>query len=190
MKGDNMAYNPSTTLPHLKSAALRYRDLSMNQIRRKLKRSKKNGRSYSLHQRILIIKLLQLSGMAYTSISKEIGIARNTLYSWQDELADAVFTSEPEAKIAEALETDLATSQTKLLKKVYRNMEDALDKQNEIIKTANSIRHLHVLNENLTSTLEVLKAEKKGQEPLEKPNNFFTQVFNQMIDNSDNGNQD
>jgi hypothetical protein len=188
MKRASIPYEPATTSPHLNKLALNYRDLSMDEIRNRIKRCKPSRRP-SIEKKMLVLKLLSLSGMHYTEVSRDLKISRRSLYDWQDQFGELVKTAEPEARAAEIIETSLAKITSKVMLRAYNNTDDMLEILSKLAKGANSIRHIHAIAEALQVTIEVIKLEKKGEIPPEKGGTFFQNIFNQMIQTTDNGNQ-
>jgi hypothetical protein len=178
----NKSYVPAIGSPELKKIASRYRDLSMDEIRKRLKR-RKIGRFFSLDQKVMIMKLLQLSGMDYMEISKETGVSRTTFYQWKMELGDTVFTSEPGARIAEKLETDLAILQTDTMRKAYGVINNTFNKMDELISKARSVRDIYPLAEALKACVEIIKIEKLNLPEQPKVNNYFMQIHEFMVNN-------
>ena len=189
MKRAYIPFEPATSSIQLNKLALNYRDLSMDVLRKRIKRFKPS-KIAPIEKKLMILKLLSLSNMHYTQISKETGVPRRCLYEWQDKYGSVLATSEPEAKIAQEIETNLAVVSAKYMTRAYNNTDLLLEKLMDLAKTANSIRHIHAVAEALQVTIEVIKLEKRGEVPPEKGATFFQNVFNQMIQTTDHGNQD
>jgi hypothetical protein len=171
---------PSPTPNDIRKIVNSQKDFTIDSIQKSL--SKKKNRFFSLEQKLLALKLLQLNSMDYSTTERQIKITRHTLYTWQKQLGDAAFEAEPEYRIAEKIETNLAMIKHDMLVNGYSTMNETINKIKVVIGTASTIKHMHSLAEGLLALAEVMKNEKEIVPDQPKAsNNFFMQIHEAMM---------
>jgi hypothetical protein len=157
------------------------KDFTIDSIRKSL--SKNDKRFFTLEQKILALKLLQLNSMDFSMTERQIGVTRKSLYRWQQALGTVAFEAEPEYRIAEKIETSLAMIKSNVLTKSYNSLSNGIDKIDTLIASANSIKNMHAVTEGVLAIVEVLKIEKETVPDQPKANNFFMDIHNLMMAN-------
>ena len=157
------------------------KDYSMVQIRKSLQGRK--SRFFTLEQKILILKYLQLTDMDHTKTSRDLKVSRPIMYKWIEEFGETVFEAEPEARISQKLETDLDILRQNAIILSYQTINATLSKFNELIEKATTPRQIHSVTEAMLATVEFIKTEK--EKVPEKPvvNDFYMEIHNLMMNN-------
>jgi transposase-like protein len=133
----------------------KYQDLSKIEIRKRI--INRSGRKFSLDQKILILKLLQYNGMNYSHTSQEVGIRRETLYLWVKSLGELVFSTGPEYRIAQNIETSIAELQAATMKIALQSTHDSIIKLKELIGKTSTVHDIYPICEGLRALVQVMQ---------------------------------
>lgn len=157
------------------------RNYTIEQIHKTLEGRK--SYHFTLEQKILILKYLQLTDMDYTKTSRDLNVSRPVLYKWKEDYGETVFNAEPEARISERIETDLAMIKNDAMVQNYQNIQKTLTKFNELIELAKTPRQIHAVSEAFLAMVEFAKLEKANTLVQPQINDFYMQIHNLMLTN-------
>lgn len=130
--------------------------------------------SYDEHQKITILKTLELHGFNYARTSKETKVSRTTLLRWVDKYGEKVFKKDRIESLAVIADKAIESAATEYAEKITKAKELVIDRIIERIPLENN---LLTLNE----TLERLHRLDIGETPADSAHGIIQQNFIQMI---------
>jgi len=157
--GKKKVKKPEQTIGDL---AIIKQNFSKQEILKRIHKRDPGSRSrFSLEQKILILKLLQLNEMNYRMTGKEANVSRKSIFDWFQLYSEAILaTTEPEFFIAENIQSDINTLHSELVVNAYRTANECIIKMGKLVRQATSVRQIYAIAEAVKTSAEIIRLDR------------------------------
>lgn len=166
--------------------ATEYRDITISEIKKKLKQIPR-AKKPTPEKKVLMVKLLHLMGGNQTHAANVIGIPRESLNRWNTKIGEIVNNCGSVARIRKESENHISVIGVNDIEAVTaEGLVESINKLRDLLAKAYAVNHIYAvvkITETLNNIMKTYRS--KGEEPQPK-NNFYAEIANIMI----NGNKD